>query len=152
MDEIVDAAEIDQPCFDCNAAIMPNVVDNMAMNGSIAGAYVNETSALIGETEGMISDTSRDVVESPVENPQDDMIRLNGASHSTQASDCSDLDAQLSNGQDADVRTTGGSTPAFRGEAKPKHWYCPVCGHTWYAPGWPNYCPKSGCNGSAKEM
>lgn len=32
------------------------------------------------------------------------------------------------------------------------HFYCSKCGHTWYAPGWPSYCPKWGCTGTPTEM
>lgn len=39
---------------------------------------------------------------------------------------------------------------SFRGSTS--QYYCPVCGHTWWSPYWPNYCPKSGCLGSPKKM
>ena len=43
-----------------------------------------------------------------------------------------------------------GHNVSFRGSMH--HFYCPVCGHTWYAPGWPTYCEKSGCLGHPKEL
>lgn len=43
-----------------------------------------------------------------------------------------------------------GHNLSFRGSMH--HFYCPVCGHTWYAPGWPSYCEKSGCLGHPKEL
>lgn len=35
---------------------------------------------------------------------------------------------------------------------KVRHFYCPKCGHTWYEPGWPSYCPQFGCTGSPQEV
>ena len=33
-----------------------------------------------------------------------------------------------------------------------RHFYCPKCGHTWYEPGWPSYCPQWGCTGRPQEV
>ena len=30
-------------------------------------------------------------------------------------------------------------------------YYCPKCGHTFYSPSWPSYCPKWGCTGNPKR-
>lgn len=46
--------------------------------------------------------------------------------------------------------TGGGGNVSFRGSTS--QYYCPVCGHTWWSPSWPTYCPKSGCLGSPKKM
>lgn len=51
---------------------------------------------------------------------------------------------------DGDVHDSDASKPSSG--SRMKHFYCPVCGHTWYSPDWPSYCPKSGCFGRPQEM
>ena len=68
----------------------------------------------------------------------DDVVRIHDA-------DGNVPDTDIANDHNADA-----SKPSFG--SRLKHLYCPVCGHEWYSPDWPRYCPKSGCLGSPKEI
>ena len=62
-----------------------------------------------------------------------------------------DAVSSMLNGGNEPAASATGASPAA-GESGVYHLYCDRCGHTWYSSRWDNYCPKWGCNGSAKRM
>lgn len=154
MNEIDDVSAIEASAVTGDASMAQNLVapadatisDIAGMNTGSAALTDNigegiDESIICAAPDGCTPIDGGDVAVMP---PEDVLVTGDGDGSMQNP----EYDASVSS--DGNTNASDASKPSFG--SRMKHLYCPVCGHTWYSPDWPSYCPKSGCLGRPQEM